>query len=158
MNNNVADNNANSQGKKGSNPYVAIIIFVVVVLLIAIVLLIFLLTGGIANRNRLTCTKEVNEGSYVQTMKKVYKLEDGKFTRYDAVYTFNYTNGLTDDVYNQTFEGIIDNPNGVSKYGFETNIKREGNIVTLTFYSPTVLDNTYQKIISSNEAEGFTCK
>lgn len=154
---NVQDNVVNGD-KSGPNFYIIAAIVVVLVLVIAVILLIFLLTGGISNRNKLTCTKTTKETGYTYTIENVFKFEDGKNTRYDSTYTLAYDSELTEDVYKQTFDNIINNPSGVSTYGFDTKISKSGNIVTITSYYPKYNNEDYDKVKSTALADGYICK
>lgn len=149
---------ANTTQKNNSNFYLIVGFFVGFVLLAAIFLLVLLLTGVIGNRNRLTCTKTVNEDGYTHVTQKFYKFDGNVYTQVNNVDTYTYTN-LTDDVYNQTFEKIINNEsNGVTSFGFGTQISREGNVVKITSYNPNFFGKTYDDVKGEDEGNGFTCE
>ena len=128
-----------------------------VVVLGSIVLLVLLVTGVIGNRNRLTCTKTTNENGYVYNEKRIYKFDKGFYTEVNKILTFNYSN-LTDDMYETEFNDIFESVGGVTKYGFGTQVTREGNIVTVTAYEPRYLEQKYDDIKTANTREGFSCK
>ena len=74
-------------------------------------------------------------------------------------YTFEYKNELTDDMYNQTFDEIINNTtHGSTKYGLGTNIEKIENTVKITSYEPNYYSEMYDDIKKSNKKEGFSCE
>jgi len=152
-----SQNNISNQNGIASNTYVIVGSIVGIVLLAAVFLLVLLVTGVIGNRNRLTCTKTVNESGFVYTEKRVYKFDKGLYTSVDKTYIYNYAN-LTDEIYNNDFAALLDTNSRVSTYGFGTEISREGNVVTITAYEPKYFDKTVDDINTSNNKEGFTCE
>ena len=111
--------------------FVMIGIIVGGVLLIAGILLYFLLNGSIENRNRLTCTKIVQGEGYEEHIRRYYTFDGGIMKRVYVTHTFTYDE-LTDDMYNQTFDEIINNENHfVSKYGLGTNIVKEDTTISI---------------------------
>ena len=154
MENNV--NTKNNSGKK--NIYMKAIIAIIVVLIVSIGLLIFLLTGSISNRNKLVCKKTTNENGYTYEIKNVYSNGDKGATRIDHTYTFNYNSNLTDDLYNDTFDSIINSSSGVTEYGFETKISRDGNVVTITAYVLEYFSGDFKTIKKNQKSKGFSCR
>lgn len=149
-------NDINNQDGVASNTYVVVGGIVGVVLLASVGLLVLLVTGVIGSRNRMTCTKTINENGYVYAETRYYKFDKGLYSSVDKVITYTY-NDLTDDMYNQQFDRLINNNSGVSSYGFGTQISREGNVVTITAYEPRYFDQTKDDIEIMNSKEGFTC-
>ena len=128
-------------------------------MLLAFVLLGFLLTGTIANRNKLTCTLTTPESGYNYTIKRLYSFDDGIMQREDLTYTFTYNSTFTDDMYNDTFGEIINNEKrGSSKYGLGTKISKEGNVVTITAFQPSYWNEPYKTVKKTKTSEGYTCK
>lgn len=153
----AVNNSINSQDGIATNTYVIVGCIVGFVILAAVFLLVLLVTGVIGDRNRLYCSKTVNENGYIYTEHRTYRFDNGPYyTRIEKVFTFDYAN-LTDDIYNETFSGLIDNENAVSTYGFDSNINRNGNIVTITSYEPKIFDRTVDEVLSSSKNDGFIC-
>ena len=150
-------NNMSGNKKNDTNTFLIVGFFVGFVLLVAIFLLVLLVTGVIGNRNRLTCTKTINEEGYTHYVERFYKLDKGIYTRVENTDVYTYTS-LTDEVYNEKFGPIIEITSGVTEYGFGTKINREGNIVTITSYNPNFFGDTIDDVKSDNAKEGFTCK
>lgn len=153
---NVALNGGGTSQKNSSKLYVWIFVFVGIVIVVAIILLIMLFTGTIDNRNRLTCTKTTQEDGYDYTIKRYYILENGINQRLELTYTFDYNGTLTDDLYESTFRPYLDNT--TTKYGFDTKVTRDGDIVTITAYQPTFFNETEKELKSTNASEGYSCK
>lgn len=152
-------NNVVSGKKKINKFYLWSGIIVGIVLIAAILLLVCLLNGSIDNRNRLTCTSTSQEDGYTRTIQRYYTFDNNINQKVNYTYTFNYTGGLTDEVYNTDFDAIINDPNhGATKYGFGTQITRDGNIVTITAYEPSYWSETYDEIKALNKDEGYSCK
>lgn len=148
----------NTSKKNNSNTYLIVGFFVGFVLLAAVFLLVLLLTGVIGNRNRLTCTKTVTENGYTHVTQKVYKFDGDVYIQVNNLDTYTYT-ALTDDVYNEKFDKIINNEtNGITEYGFGTQIFREGNVVKITSYNPNFFGEKYNDVKSADESNGFTCE
>lgn len=162
MNNSVNNVNPNINGQvvnnnNNNNMYIWISVIVGFVLVIAIILLVLLLNGSIMNRNKITCTRLTEEGNYSLDIKKIYRFDKGEYYRVDEFRTLTYHSGLTDDAYKLEFNDLINNPTGVSQYGFNTKISKEENVVKISYYNPKILEETYESIRSSNTADGFTC-
>lgn len=146
-------------GKNNNKVFVWVGVIVGFALLIAFVLLGFLLSGTIANRNRLTCTMSTPEDGYNYTIKRYYTFADGIMKRLDLTYTFNYNNTFTEDMYNDTFSEIINKEQrGSTKYGLGTNISKSGNVVTITAFQPSYWNESYKTVKDTNKTEGYTCK
>ena len=153
---NVGINNTNNSQKNSNTAYIWIFVFVGIVIVVAVILLIMLFTGVIDNRNRLTCTKTTQEDGYDYTIKRYYILEDGINQRVELTYTFDYNGTLTDDLYESTFKKYLDNT--TTKYGFDTKVTRDEDIVTITAYQPTFFNETEKELKSTNSSEGYSCK
>jgi len=139
-----------------SNTYLIVGFFVGFALLAAGFLLVLLLTGTIGGRNRLNFTKVVNGDGFTHVAQRYYKFEGDVYTQVQNVDTFTFTS-LTDEEYNVRFDKIINNEsNGITEYGFGTQISREGNVVTITSYNPNFFGDTKDDVIESNTREGFT--
>lgn len=152
------NNNTNVEQKSYKKFYTWMGIFVGLVLIIAGILLVFLLNGSIQNRNRLTCNKTTQESEYTYNVKRLYIFDEKIMQRVNLTYTFEYTNTLTDLQYNQDFDEVINSTYGSTKYGFATNIKKEGNVVTITAFQPSYWGESLDKIKQINKDEGYTCK
>lgn len=152
-------NYVNNPKPKMKKIYVVLIVGVVLVLAVAFGLLYFLLSGTIGRRNRLYCTKVVQEDNYLITTNNVYKFEKKIYTRVDSTYNLSYTITLTDDMYNETFGSIIDDNHGVSQYGFGTEIEKDGNKVIITAYNVNFDKSiTYDVLKQSLTSEGYVCE
>lgn len=152
------NNNENSQEKYYKKFFVMMGIIVAGVLLISGILLYFLLNGSIENRNRLTCTKNVQGEGYEEHVKRYYTFDGGVMKRVYFTHTFTYDE-LTDDMYNETYDEIINNDNHfISKYGLGTSITREENVVTITAYDINYFQDEVKDIKNKNDKEGFTCE
>ena len=157
----VSSNNVNSlqQKKNGdvsTNTYLLVGFFVGFVLLAAGFLLFLLLSGTIGSRNRLTFSKTINDVGYTHLAMRYYKFDGNVYTQVNNVDTFTFTS-LTDEEYNTRFEKFInDETNGISEYGFGTQISRNGNVVTITSYNPNFFGDTKDDVKEDNLKEGFT--
>lgn len=148
-----------NNGKDYKKFYICSFIIVGIILLIAVVLLIFLLTGTIGSRNRLSCTITTKEDGYDYKIVKNYVFDNDVMQKVYYTYTFSYNGNFTDDMYYQNFEKIINNEtHGSSKYGFNTKISKEDNVVTITAYEPSYWKESYKEIKSSNKDEGYSCR
>lgn len=157
--NNNQVNNGNNGEKSYKKLYIWMGIIVGIVLIVAVILMINLLNGSIENRNRLTCTKTTQENGYDYSIKRYYTFENDLMKRVYFTYTFEYKNELTDDMYNQTFDEIINNTtHGSTKYGLGTNIEKIENTVKITSYEPNYYSEMYDDIKKSNKKEGFSCE
>ena len=150
----VNSNNTNVAKNNDTNTYLIVGFFVGFVLLAGIFLLV---TGVIGNRNRLTCTKTINEEGFTHYIERFYKLEKGVYTRVENTDVYTYTS-LTDETYNEKFGPLLEIKSGVTEYGFGTKIVRDGNVVTITSYNPNFFGDTLDEVKSSSAKEGFTCK
>lgn len=148
-------NNINS--KNNNSMYIWISVIVGFVLLMAVILLVLLLNGSIMNRNKITCTRTTEEGNYTLDIKKIYRFDKGEYLRVDEFRTLTYHSTLTDEAYELEFNDLIDNPTRVSQYGFNTQISKEGNVVSISYYNPKILEETEESIRTSNTNDGFTC-
>lgn len=158
VNNGQNISNLNNTSSKSNNSiYIWISVIVGFVLIVAIILLVLLLNGTIMNRNKLTCTRSSEEGLYTLDIKKIYRFDKGEFYRVDEFRTLTYHSNLTDEAYELEFSDLINNPTGVSQYGFNTKISKEGNVVNISYYNPKILDQSYDNIKTTNESDGFVC-
>jgi len=154
----VNSNNNNKQEVYYKKIFVMMGIIVGGVLLISGILLYFLLNGTIENRNRLTCTKTIQGDGYEEHIKRYYTFDGGIMKRVYVTHTFTY-NELTDDIYNQTFDEIINNDTHfVTEYGLGTNISKEDNVVTINAYDINYSGEDVKSIEKKNKNENFTCK
>jgi len=147
-------------GKKKSgvstNTYLIVGFFVGFVLLAAGFLLVLLLTGTIGSRNRLTFSKTINDVGVTHVATRYYKFDKNVFTQVHNVDTYTFES-LTDEEYFNRIDNIInDETNGITEYGFGTQISRDGNIVTITSYNPNFFGDTKDDVIEDNQKEGFT--
>ena len=139
--------------------YIMMGILVGSVLLIAGILLFFLLNGTIENRNRLTCTKTTQEDGYTYHVKRYYTFDRKVMQRIYYTHTFTYNDEFTEDMYNQTYDDIINNENnGITNYGFNTKISKECNFITITAYDINYYNDTLDTIKESNAMEAYTCE
>jgi hypothetical protein len=121
-------------------------------------LLYFLLNGSIENRNRLTCTKTIQGEGYEEHIKRYYTFDGGVMKRVYVTHTFTYDE-LTDEMYNQTFDEIINNDTHfVTKYGLGTRIEKEDNVVTINAYDINYFESKVKDIEKKNKDEKFTCE
>ncbi len=128
------------------------------VLLISGILLYFLLNGTIENRNRLTCTKTIQGEGYEEHIRRYYTFDSGIMKRVYVTHTFTYDE-LTEDMYNQTFDEIINNDKHfISKYGLGTSIVKENNVVTINAYDINYFEDEVKDIEKKNKDEKFTCE
>jgi len=153
---NTLPQNGKKKDGVSTNTYLIVGFFVGFVLLAAGFLLFLLLSGTIGGRNRLTFSKTINDIGYTHVAMKYYKLDGDIYTQLDNVNTFTFES-LTDEEYNVRFDKIINNEtNGITEYGFGTQIFREGNVVTITSYNPNFFGDTKDDVLKDNEKEGFT--
>lgn len=139
-----------------TNTYLIVGFFVGFVLLAAGFLLVLLLTGTIGNRNRLTFSKTINDVGFTHVSTRYYKFDKDVFTQVDNVDTYTFES-LTDEEYFIRFDKLINSEtNGISEYGFGTQISRKGNVVTITSYNPNFFGDTKDDVIEDNTKEGFT--
>ena len=151
-------NNENMQAGYYKKFFVMMGIIVGGVLLISGILLYFLLNGTIENRNRLTCTKTVQGEGYEEHIIRYYTFDNKIMQRVYVTHTFTY-NELTDDMYNQTFDEIINNKNHfISKYGLGTDISRKDKVVKISAYDINYLGEDVKDIEKKNKDENFTCE
>ena len=139
-----------------TNTYLFVGFFVGFVLLAAGFLLVLLLNGTIGSRNRLTFSKTINDVGFTHVATRYYKFDKNVFTQVNNVdiYTFE---SLTDEEYFTRFDKLInDETNGISEYGFGTQISRKGNVVTITSYNPNFFGDTKDDVIEDNTKDGFT--
>lgn len=155
-NGNVLPQNLKNNGGFSTNTYLLVGFFVGFVLLVAGFLLFLLLSGTIGSRNRLTFSKTINDVGYTHVAMRYYKFDGNVYTQVNNVDTFTFTS-LTDDEYNTKFDKFInDETNGISEYGFGTQISRNGNVVTITSYNPNFFGDTKDDVKENNLKEGFT--
>jgi len=159
INSNVSDNVDTDEEKSMKNTYIWIGVIVALVLVIAGVLLYFLLNGSIADRNRYTCTKTTQEDGYEYFIKRYYTLDNKVMVRVYYTYEFRYKDEYTDDMYNQTYDDIINNEtNGITRYGLNTYIEKIDNTVRISAYEPNYFSENIKDIEKKNKDEGFTCE
>lgn len=152
------NNNNNIQESYYKKFFIMMGIIVGGVLLISGILLYFLLNGSIENRNRLTCTKTIQGEGYEEHIRRYYTFDGGIMKRVYVTHTFTYDE-LTDDMYNQTFDEIINNDTHfVTEYGLGTNIVKEDNVVTINAYDINYSGEDVKSIEKKNKKEKFTCK
>lgn len=152
--------NVDEKKKSYKTLYILIGVFVGFVLLVAVILLYFLLNGDIENRNRLTCTRTTQEEGYNYSIQRYYTFEDKKMVRVYYTYVFDFVDELTDDLYNETFEEVINMNNNVgsTKYGLATTIERGENLVKITSYEPNYFNEFFDDVNNFNKKEGYTCE
>lgn len=156
----VTQSNVNSDMQEGYYKKIFVMMGIIVgsVLLISGILLYFLLNGSIENRNRLTCTKTIQGEGYEEHIKRYYTFDGGVMKRVYVTHTFTYDE-LTDEMYNQTFDEIINNDTHfVTKYGLGTRIEKEDNVVTINAYDINYFESKVKDIEKKNKDEKFTCE
>ena len=131
-NGNMLPPTENKKDGVSTNTYLIVGFFVGFVLLAAGFLLFLLLSGTIGSRNRLTFSKTINDIGYTHVSTRYYKFDKNVFTQVHNVDTYTFES-LTDEEYFTRFDKIINSEtNGISEYGFGTQISRKGNVVTIT--------------------------
>ena len=155
-NGNMLPPTENKKDGVSTNTYLIVGFFVGFVLLAAGFLLFLLLSGTIGSRNRLTFSKTINDIGYTHVSTRYYKFDKNVFTQVHNVDTYTFES-LTDEEYFTRFDKLINSEtNGISEYGFGTQISRKGNVVTITSYNPNFFGDTKDDVIEDNTKDGFT--